>query len=60
MVHLGRWSVWGVTIQLLDPTWDPTKAIDLEEWLICGGGRLEKFYCGHMKYIQRDLYIYLI
>ena len=23
----------------------PNKVIDIGEWLICGGGRLEKFYC---------------
>ena len=23
--------------------WDPNKAIDIVEWAICGGGRLERF-----------------
>ena len=25
--------------------WDPNKAIDIGEWLICGGGQLERYYC---------------
>ena len=25
--------------------WDPNKSIDVGEWWICGGGRLERFYC---------------
>ena len=25
--------------------WDPNKAIDIRMWSICGGGRLERFYC---------------
>ena len=25
--------------------WDPNKAIDLGEGSICGGGRIERFYC---------------
>ena len=24
---------------------DANKVIDIGEWLICGGGRLERFYC---------------
>ena len=28
--------------------WDPNKAIDIEGWLICGSGRLERFYCMYM------------
>ena len=25
--------------------WDANKAIDIGEWLICGGGGLERVYC---------------
>ena len=30
--------------------WNPNKAIDIEQWLICGGGRLERF----LTYIEKD------
>ena len=30
--------------------WDPNKAIDRGEWLICGGGRLERFYRIHLDF----------
>ena len=25
--------------------WDLNKAIDIERWWVCGGGRLERIYC---------------
>ena len=25
--------------------WDRNKAIAIDKWWICGGGRLERFYC---------------
>ena len=28
--------------------WDPNKAIDIGEWSICGGGRLQRFCCKYM------------
>ena len=27
-------------------SWDPNEVIDIGEWLICGGGRLERYYIG--------------
>ena len=46
VVGLGSFKIsWWVVV------WDPDKAIDIGEWSICGGGRLERIYC---KYI----YIY--
>ena len=35
-------------------TWDPNKAIDIGTWSICGGERLERFYC-----IYIYIYIYI-
>ena len=35
---------------------NPNKAIDVEEWPICGGGWLEKLYC---IYIYIYIYIYM-
>ena len=26
--------------------WNPNKTISIGEWSICGGGQLERFYCG--------------
>ena len=40
----GRWSVERVTISTWAIGSDRNKAIDIEEWSICGGGRLERFY----------------
>ena len=45
-------SVWQIGISLRWTFWDPCKGIDIGEWSMCGGGRLEKFYC-------ICLYIYL-
>ena len=25
--------------------WDPNKVINIGEWVMCGGGWLERFYC---------------
>ena len=41
---LSRWSVYGVKICLQSIGWDPYKVIDMGEWSICRGGRLERFY----------------
>ena len=27
--------------------WDPNKTINIEEWWICGGGWLKRFYCSY-------------
>ena len=35
-----RYSDIGCTID-----WDPSKAIDIREWWIYGGGELERIYC---------------
>ena len=32
-------------ISVWEMVWDRNKAIDMEQWSICGGGRLERFYC---------------
>ena len=28
--------------------WEPNKAIDIEKWIICGGGPLESIYCTYI------------
>ena len=49
MVHLGRWSILGYGYCYHSivwvVVWDSNKVIDIGEWSICGGGRLERFYC---------------
>ena len=46
---LGKWLLRGLEYQYnsigFTIDWDPNKAIDILEWLNCGGGRLERFYC---------------
>ena len=38
--------------------WDPNKAIDIEEWLLCGSGRLERFLLWVHIYIYIYIYTY--
>ena len=45
MIHLGRWSIYGVRISVREIVCDRNKAIDIREWSIFGGGQLERFYC---------------
>ena len=46
MAQLVKWPVQGVSMSCTDcgTVWDPTKAMDVEEWLICDGGRLDRIY----------------
>ena len=46
-----NWIVWAII-------WDPNKAIDIGEWLICVGGRLKMLYCMYI-YMHTDIYIYI-
>ena len=57
MVHLGRFwemeyqynaSVWAIARNL-------NKAIDIGEWSVCGGGRVEKLYCIYNTYSETSL-----
>ena len=53
MVNLRRWSTLGVSISLQlyiiwAIVWCPNNVIDIGEWSICGGGRLERFYCSSL------------
>ena len=47
MVHLGRFREleyhYNGIVRVI--VWDSNKAIDIGEWSIPGGGRLERFYC---------------
>ena len=59
-IHLGRWEFRELEYQAI--AWDSIKAIDIREWLIYRGGRLEGFYCIHFivytcKYV--DIYMFL-
>ena len=36
-------EVVGLVFIVRKIVWDPNKAIDIGEWSICGGGRLERF-----------------
>ena len=44
-------------MELLDGLsfWDTHKAIDIGEWSICGGGRLERFYYSFMSEMSSAL-----
>ena len=53
---LGRWSVQEVKTYVWLIVWDRNKTIDIGEWSICEGGRLESFYC---IYIYLHIYIYI-
>ena len=35
--------------------WDPNKAIDIGEWLICGGSWLKRFYCINLSITKKEM-----
>ena len=38
--------------------WDPNKAINIEKWLVCGDGRLVRFYYTYVnEWVQMSLLI---
>ena len=43
-------------MSVLAIVWDGNKAVDIGEWAVCGGGRLERFYC---IYVERDKHLYM-
>ena len=52
VVHLERWSVYGVKIYVLAIASDKVEMIDIAEWSICGCCRLDGFYCIYLFLIK--------
>ena len=44
LVGLGSWNIVALVLYR-ETVLDLNEVINIGEWLICGGGRLERFYC---------------